>query len=152
MLIWVNSHPGFLLGLALITIYLLSSIIEFIFLKADNNSENKIHKKEQISTLLSILILNLLATFCTPYGVRLYFYIFDYLFKSHAIIAVTDEFQSPIFHGALQTGNIRNIFCSHYSGFDCQQKQNHSTRINKLLDVCPSQFIGTAQYGFICNR
>ncbi len=110
MLIWANSHPGFLLGLAIITIYLLASIVEFIFLKPDNSPENKIRKKEQISTLLYVLILNIFASLCTPYGFQLYSYITDYLVKGNAIISATDEYQSPIFHGALQPAILEIFF------------------------------------------
>ena len=110
MLIWANSHPGFLLGLAIITVYAISSIVEFIFLKPDDNPENKTTKKEQISTLLFTFILTALASLCTPYGFQLYSYIIHYLFKSTAIIAATDEFQSPIFHGALQPAILEIFF------------------------------------------
>ncbi len=109
MLIWANSHPGFLLGLVIITVYLFSAIVESIFLVPDINPQKKIDEKKRIPTLLYMLLLSALASLCTPYGFRLYSYIGNYIFKTNAIIAITDEFQSPIFHGRFQP-TILEIF------------------------------------------
>jgi len=111
MLIWVNSHPAFLLGFIIIGIYLFSVIIELVFLKNNANArDKKIGKKEQIATFFYALILTSVTSLVTPYGIQLYSYIGHYLFKTNAVIAATDEFQSPVFHGAWQPGILELLF------------------------------------------
>ncbi len=94
MLIWANCHPGFILGLLLIAIYLLSSIIEYFLFDRS--------KSQSVPALCFIFGLNILATLCNPYGVGLYSYICRYMVQTNKVIAATDEFLSPTFHGALQ--------------------------------------------------
>ncbi len=72
--------------------------------------QNNTAKKEQISTLFCLLVLNGLTTLCHPYGFQLYSYISHYLLKTNAVIAATDEFQSPIFHGAMQPAILEMLF------------------------------------------
>jgi hypothetical protein len=111
MLIWANSHPGFLLGLVIIGVYLVSSLIEFVFLKQKaTEPDQQTNKKEQIITFFTAGILSAVASLCTPYGFQLYSYIANYLFKANTVIAATDEFQSPVFHGAMQPGILEILF------------------------------------------
>jgi len=108
MLVWVNCHPGFLIGLGLISIYLASAIIEYCCL--DQSKGNR------VKTLFKALVLNLVATFCNPYGPALYVYISNYLFKTNAILGATDEFLSPIFHGKMQPALLEVLFASFVVG------------------------------------
>jgi hypothetical protein len=111
MLIWVNTHPAFPLGLAIIGIYLISYLFDYLFFnKNDSTAELKTKKTTQIRFLSSLLVLNIVASLCNPYGYHLYSYISHYLFKTNAIIAATDEFLSPIFHGATQPALLELLF------------------------------------------
>lgn len=116
MLIWTNTHPGFLLGLALIILYLFSSIISFIFLKQNTETDKLIMSKKKISTLFLACWLTCLASLCSPYGLKLYSYISHYLFKTQAVIVATDEFQSPVFHGAFQPSILELLFAATFLG------------------------------------
>jgi len=85
MLLWVNSHPAFPLGLILIGIYLMSALI--------NRAE-----KEQVKYLLIALATASATTLINPNFFELHLYILNYL-KGTGILANTEEFLSPIFHG-----------------------------------------------------
>lgn len=111
MLVWVNCHPAFVLGLCLIGIYLFCAIIEFLFL-ANQSSKTEIgaFKLGRISFLAFALVLNATVTLCNPYGWGLYEYLGRYMFKNNAVLALSTEFLSPVFHGALQSSLLEMIF------------------------------------------
>jgi hypothetical protein len=85
MLLWVNSHPAFPLGLILIGIHLLSAFL--------NRAG-----KEQIKYLLIALATASATTLINPNFFQLHLYILNYL-KGTGILANTEEYLSPIFHG-----------------------------------------------------
>lgn len=106
MLVWVNTHPTFLIGLGLTGIYLAGAMVSFLrarLLKNENASTNKIR------TIFAVLIACLGITLINPYGIKLYSYIANYL-KGSSVIAATNEFTSPIFHGGLQTTCLEILF------------------------------------------
>jgi len=74
------------------------------------DSQRKNIKREQGLFLLLLLALNMVASLCNPYSYHLYSYISHYLLKSNIIIGATDEFLSPIFHGALQPFLLELLF------------------------------------------
>ncbi len=109
MLLWANTHPAFLLGFVLIGIYLASSICKYFFLKPAS-TEAADQDKNRIKFLSFLLVLNVVASLCNPYGYHLYSYVANYLFKTNMIVAATDEFLSPIFHGAIQPLFLELLF------------------------------------------
>ncbi|MBX9668458.1 MAG: hypothetical protein K2X93_12610 [Candidatus Obscuribacterales bacterium] len=93
MLVWVNCHPAFGLGMVLIGIYFVSNIVLLVRSKSDTESIRRRLKQIFIAGILVALV-----TLVNPYGIELYRYIIDYLHGS-SVLAETDEFKSPIFHG-----------------------------------------------------
>ena len=99
MLIWVNCHPAFLMGLVIIGIYLASDLFSALVL---DKSEIRSACMERAKTYALALAVCLTVTFINPYGLNLYLYIADYLHQS-VVLAENDEFASPVFHGQLQS-------------------------------------------------
>jgi len=85
MLFWVNSHPAFPLGLILIGIHLFSSLI--------NRSTIA-----NVRFLALALATSSATTLLNPNFFELHLYILNYL-KGTGILANTEEYLSPIFHG-----------------------------------------------------
>lgn len=105
MLLWVNTHPAWLVGPALIIIYLLCAIVSCIVSAA----ENRRHYFYRIRSLMVALFVVLASTIVNPYGLELHKYITHYL-KGSTVLAATDEFASPIFHGGLQPVCLELLF------------------------------------------
>lgn len=84
MLLWVNCHPAFPLGLILISIHLLSSLIS--------------GSKEKVKILGLAFATASATTLINPNFYELHLYILNYL-KGTAILANTEEYLSPVFHG-----------------------------------------------------
>lgn len=99
MLLWVNAHPGFMLGIAMCGLYLLCAIAAWLVsLKTDLNSIYLSRVK-----LLALTVALLAAeTFATPYGIELHRYLKDHFFGNFSISSATHEYLSPVFHGAFQ--------------------------------------------------
>jgi len=97
MLIWVNCHPAFLLGFAMLVIYAACALL--CFLASSKGKRDPYFAK--FRTLSLALICCLAISLCNPYFFSLYTYIRDYL-NTGAVLAATDEFRSPAFHGDLQ--------------------------------------------------
>ena len=66
MLLWVNFHPGFILGLAVIAAYLLLEILDLLF------AERRARVRERLRQAAPWLLATLLATFVNPWGPKLY--------------------------------------------------------------------------------
>ena len=84
MVIWVNTHPAFLLAYAISGLYLLVT--------ACGAACGRRSSGRPVLVLATLLLALILVSFINPYGVTLYHYIADYL-KGTAILAVTDEFK-----------------------------------------------------------
>jgi hypothetical protein len=84
MLLWVNVHGGFVLGLGLLCLFALGSITS----KAD---------RQRIVPLLTVLLACALTTLLTPYGYGLHVHVYQYL-SNHFLMDNIDEFTSPNFH------------------------------------------------------
>ena len=83
MLLWVNLHAGFILGLGLLAVFTIGSMW-------DGDRQ----KKTQLITVFSVC---LAATLLTPYGYRLHVHVYQYLSNGFLMNNI-DEFTSPNFH------------------------------------------------------
>lgn len=103
MVLWVNLHGGFLLGLALLAIYWMNSVCLYARLPEDRFDDVllKLRLSKRIRDLTLVGLTSGLATFINPYGWRLHVHIYRYL-SNHFLMDHIDEFQSPNFHGVAQ--------------------------------------------------
>jgi len=91
MLLWVNLHAGFILGLGLLGIFALGAI--WRSLTAPRGRD-----REKIAQLVIVFSVCLLTTLLTPYGYRLHIHVYQYL-SDRFLMDTIDEFKSPDFHG-----------------------------------------------------
>jgi len=105
--LWANLHPAFLVGFAMIGIYLLSDLACLAVLVQSDDANNR---KRRIRWLGLALVAGFAATIINPYGPRLWSYILQYL-KGVRVLAHTDEYSSPIFHGAIQSTALEVVLC-----------------------------------------
>jgi hypothetical protein len=98
MLVWVNLHGGFVLGFALLGLYLLSAAIGYF-----RSRDEKIHQRKasRLRELGFVTSVSLLASFINPYGYKLHLHVYRYL-SSRWLMNHIDEFLSPNFHGVAQ--------------------------------------------------
>ena len=94
--LWVNLHGGFLLGFALLAVYLVGSGVQYLTTP---------DRREVIGTWLKRLglvsVLSLVASFVNAYGFKLHLHIYRYL-SDRFLMDHVNEFQSPDFHGLAQ--------------------------------------------------
>jgi len=116
MLLWVNTHPAFLFGFALMGIYLFSSLVVSWFQffgsgapVAPGMEKISNHRRERVKWIALSMVACGAATLVNPYGTHLYSYIAQYL-KGNSVLAATDEFLSPVFHGTLQPVCLELLF------------------------------------------
>ncbi|MBX9723139.1 MAG: hypothetical protein K2X81_17180, partial [Candidatus Obscuribacterales bacterium] len=129
MLIWVNSHPAFLMGLVITGIYLVSDGLIW-FCSAD--SEKRKESTKRIRDFAVLIAILLAVTFVNPYGLDLYKYIFEYLQQS-AVWSQNDEFSSPVFHGQLQVLLLEFMYFALAIGLVCTQKKPSLARFLTVL-------------------
>jgi hypothetical protein len=96
MVLWVNLHGGFLLGFALLAVYLIGGTVEFF-----TDRERRGATGRWLKRLGRVAVLSLLASFINPYGYNLHLHIYRYLSDRFLMNHVT-EFLSPDFHGVAQ--------------------------------------------------
>jgi hypothetical protein len=96
MLFWVNLHGGFLLGFALLGVYLVGGVIRFF-----RCLEQRAEIGSRLRRLGLASVLTLVASFVNPYGYKLHLHIYRYLSDRFLMNHVT-EFLSPDFHGVAQ--------------------------------------------------
>lgn len=103
MVLWVNTHGGFLLGFVLLGIYWLSAIWQSFTLKKDRFEDvlQKIRAGKRARNLALVGVISALATLANPYGWKLHIHIYHYL-SNRFLMDHIDEFQSPNFHGIAQ--------------------------------------------------
>jgi len=96
MLLWVNLHGGFLLGFALLGVYLIGGAIQYF-----TDREQREEVRSWLKRLGLVSLLSLLASFINPYGYKLHLHIYRYLSDRFLMDSVT-EFRSPDFHSVAQ--------------------------------------------------
>src|SRR3984893_5054019 len=98
MTLWANVHGGFVMGFALLVLYLLSGAIRY-FRCRDNEMHRRIARR--LRTLGIVTLISLLASLINPYGYELHLHVYRYL-SSRWLMNHIDEFLSPNFHGVAQ--------------------------------------------------
>ena len=93
MLVWVNTHGSFFLGLVLIVLFGCARAWEFQFNRCAENWR-------KLKDLAIAFCACLGVTFVTPFGINLYVYVYHFLSSSY-LMNLIGEFQSPNFHWAL---------------------------------------------------
>ena len=96
MIVWVNLHGGFVLGFAMLAIYMAGGAIEY-FTRREQRAEIAIWLKR----LGVVTVLTFAASFVNPYGYHLHVHIYRYL-SDRFLMSQISEFRSPDFHGAAQ--------------------------------------------------
>jgi hypothetical protein len=97
MLVWVNLHAGYFLGLAIIAIYIGGSFIDFIFLRIRKTESEHAPDFSPILMLCGALGLCVLTTLANPNGINILIYPFQTL-TSQAMQQFIQEWFSPDFH------------------------------------------------------
>ncbi len=106
MLIWVNSHPAFLIGFVLIAIYLFASLVGLAMFADSESRHQYLFRARDFSI---VMLITAATTLANPYGVKLYEYIRHYL-KGNAVLQATIEYQSPVFHGDFSPACLEILF------------------------------------------
>lgn len=98
MLVWVNMHGGFVIGLMLITLFFIGSLWTSLTSHDRRHRENQTNRAK---SLAAVLVLTGMASLINPYGYKLYVHLSDYLSNKFFMDHI-DEFLSPNFHGVAQ--------------------------------------------------
>jgi hypothetical protein len=98
MVIWVNLHGGFLLGLVLCAIFWCSALWSWLATaRTFDDTLVRSASSKRLRDLCAITLLCAAATFVNPYGWALHRHIFSYL-RNPFLMDHIEEFQSPNFH------------------------------------------------------
>ena len=96
MILWVNLHAGFALGLVLIVLTIAGLLLDWLLLRKNSFAD----VWQRARPLCWLLIICGAAVWLNPNGARLYFYPFETL-SSHAMMQYIQEWRSPDFHNPL---------------------------------------------------
>lgn len=103
MLLWVNLHSGFMLGIAVTGVYLLGEIAERLFSASPPHFSRAdliaVWRDPRLKTLALVFIGCLAVVPFNPNGATMYVYPFETL-TSHAMQTYIQEWFSPDFHAA----------------------------------------------------
>jgi len=103
MLVWVNVHGGFLLGFALLGIFWIGAVWNWLRAKGGQIEQafGKIAAGKRSWDLMWVGLLSLAASLVNPYGWKLHSHIASYLSDRFLMDHIV-EFQSANFHGVAQ--------------------------------------------------
>jgi len=96
MVLWVNLHAGFALGLVLVVLTIAGLLLDWFLLRKDSFAG----VWRLVRPLCWLLIVCVTAVCLNPNGARMYFYPFETL-SSHAMMQYIQEWRSPDFHNPL---------------------------------------------------
>ena len=97
MVLWVNQHGAFIVGLGVIGIYILGTFVDQVVKKiSDKSGISKIFSKP-IWILVSLLIICAAAIFVNPNGWKMFIYPFQTV-NDPSLQAFNQEWASPNFH------------------------------------------------------
>ena len=97
MLLWVNLHAGYMLGPAVILIYIAGSCAEAVVAVLNKEKPSWTDLKAKVLPELIILVLCLVASMANPNGLKILIYPFQTL-SSNAMMSMIVEWFSPDFH------------------------------------------------------
>jgi hypothetical protein len=92
MLLWVNVHGGFILGLVLLGLFGCAGIWNQLTSPSVRNRRHLVNLTIAFCTCLPVTLL-------TPYGYKLHIHVYQYLSSSFLMNSI-NEFMSPNFHAA----------------------------------------------------
>ncbi len=95
MLVWVNLHGGFVVGLILLLIYALGNFLTSLT-SADREIVGKSRSLAKYFALMALVCL--FVTVVNPYGLMVHKHIFDSYLRSQDLVDRITEFGSPNFH------------------------------------------------------
>ncbi|MBY0549151.1 MAG: hypothetical protein K2W95_17895 [Candidatus Obscuribacterales bacterium] len=100
-LFWANCHPGFIIGLVMVAIYLCWNLIPSLFHSSSQQRRSAVTKSVALGTAL---FGSFIATLVNPYGIELHIDLVQDLVdgSKNSLIDSVDEFRSPSFHGGIQ--------------------------------------------------
>jgi hypothetical protein len=90
MVVWVNVHGGFILGLGVLGVFVVGCATRLA--TAPQNGDRR-----KLAQLVTVFFVCLLATLLTPYGYRLHMHVYGYLSNRFLMNSIA-EFVSPNFH------------------------------------------------------
>ncbi len=93
MILWVNLHAGFALGLALVLLMIAGLLLDWLLLR--KNSFADVWRRAR--SLCWLFIFCVAAVCLNPNGARMYSYPFETL-SSHSMMQYIEEWKSPDFH------------------------------------------------------
>lgn len=97
MLLWVNLHAGYALGLALIALFLLGDALDAAFGFAEPGLEDQSARSVRSRTLAFLIVACAAVVMLNPYGTAMYTYPLETL-RSRAMQSYIGEWASPDFH------------------------------------------------------
>jgi hypothetical protein len=95
MLLWVNLHGGWLLGMTLLAVYALAAFVESL---RGSDAIARILCAHRARAMAWTFLASAVATVVNPYDVRLHAHIYRYLSDPYLMNRIA-EFRSPDFHG-----------------------------------------------------
>ncbi len=95
MLLWVNLHGGWLLGMTLLAIYALAASVESL---RGSDAIARILSAHRARAMSWTFVASAVATVVNPYDLRLHEHIYRYLGDPYLMNKIV-EFRSPDFHG-----------------------------------------------------
>jgi len=97
MLLWVNLHAGYAVGIALIVLFLIGDALDVAFGFGEPNLSGKSASAERFRTLAVVIVACAAAVMLNPYGTAMYAYPLETL-RSRAMQSYIGEWASPDFH------------------------------------------------------
>lgn len=97
MLLWVNLHAGYALGIAIIALFLLGDALEVAFGVANSALKDHSARTLRFRTLAWVIVICAAAVMLNPYGTAMYAYPLETL-RSRAMQSYIGEWASPDFH------------------------------------------------------
>lgn len=100
IILWVNLHAGYIIGIAIEIIYIFGYLLEVAILRYRKKEKIDVVTQKSLWILFSVLITSILAVLLNPTGFRIFTYPFQTLTDS-AMQSYIQEWLSPDFHQAI---------------------------------------------------
>ena len=97
MLLWVNLHAGYAVGIALIALFLLGDALDVALGFDEPNLSGKSARAERFRILAVVIVTCAAVVILNPYGTAMYVYPLETL-RSRAMQSYIGEWASPDFH------------------------------------------------------